>query len=295
MNFRSIALVVCITTLIFHATQAQPSWLYKLPKPGNKTYLYVVEYASGRTELEARNQAIIRVFQSNIMRLGYRISSSEITEAVQKGKTFEDIAILHRIPVNKVCEYTERVAQGYQSYVLCQVAKDANIRPNWDDFTKCSRIKRQKIVSKIRETSKDECGYVVIPSMNIMVQNTDLGVATSYDMGVLMCRGSQLGGYNDWRLPTKREIMACYLNAYVIGGFSIIDTSYYLMRYDHSTRRWSSDKGYDIDIMNFKNGVILETKEKDIPRYNVRAVRTMDSWELELLQKKKAGNILELR
>lgn len=286
-----------LLTLLFLCslcTRAQPSWLYKLPKPGNQTYLYVVESASGRTELEARNQAIIRVFQSNIMRFGYRISSSEITEAVQKGKTFEDIAILHRIPVNKVCEYTEHLSRGYRCYVLCQVAKDADIRPIWNDFTKCSRIKRQN-ASKKKATPKDECGYVVIPSLKIMVQKEDLGQGTHY-VGEQMCGSSQLGGYNDWRLPTERELMACYLNADLIGGFKtgedVMDKKdkekavYWI--YTRSDIFWNSkEKG-----INFSTGEVLNIEVQKI--CNIRAVRTMESKELKRFHRKRRC-ILELR
>lgn len=198
------------------STQAQPRWLYKLPKPGNKTYLYVVESASGRTELEARNQAIIRVFQSNIMRLGYRISSSEITEAVQKGKTFEDIAILHRIPVNKICEYTERVAQGYRCYLLCQVAKTTDIKPKWNDFTKCLKIKKKKSITGVSSVEITETNnYVVLPLSKLMVQTTDLG-CFRWREAKAVCKASTEGNYTDWRLPKKKELMTLYVHRKII-------------------------------------------------------------------------------
>lgn len=283
MNFRSILLaVVCITTLFFHTTQAQPRWVYKLPKPGNQTYLYVVESASGRTELEARNQAIIRVFQSNIMRFGYRISSSEITEAVQKGKTFEDIAILHRIPVNKVCEYTERVAQGYRSYVLCQVAKDANVRPVWNDFTKCLTTKNNTIKKKKSDPKEYNYDYIIIPSLGIMVQREDLGVGTSC-VGRRMCNSSQLGGYTNWRLPTVQELMFCYLNADLIGGFITLQN-----QESKDTFYWT--KG--CDAIDFRNGKISCEGSRD--QHNVRAVRTMTDKEIKHFSRKK-NRIVEFR
>ncbi len=263
-------------------TQAQPNWLYKLPKPGNKTYLYVVESASGRTELEARNQAIIRVFQSNIMRLGYRISSSEITEAVQKGKTFEDIAILHRIPVNKVCEYTEHVKQGYRCYVLCQVTRDANIRPIWNDFTKCLTTKNNTKKRKKSNINDTKHAYIVIPSLGIMVQKEDLGIGSSF-VGGKMCSSSQLGGYTNWRLPTVQELMFCYLNADLIGGFRTLQN-----QESKGTFYWTKGN----DAIDFRNGKISYEASRD--QHNVRAVRTMTDKEIKHFSRKK-NRIVEFR
>lgn len=50
--------------------QEKPGWIYNKPTPTNNTYLYVVESATGLTELDARNQAFARVFQSTAMRIG---------------------------------------------------------------------------------------------------------------------------------------------------------------------------------------------------------------------------------
>lgn len=128
---------------LFAMAQERPGWIYNKPTPSNNTYVYVVESASGNTELEARNQAIARVFQTNILRFGMRVSTSEINAAVQQGRSFEDIAILHQIPINKTCEYVERTSTGYRVYLLCQVAKNADGKvPLFDDFGGCYSQKK---------------------------------------------------------------------------------------------------------------------------------------------------------
>ena len=123
--------------------QEKPGWIYNKPKPENNTYLYVVEAATGDTELEARNQAFARVLQSTAMRLGQPINSDEINRAVQSGKDFNVISAQYNIPINKVCEYTEKQSDTYRVYVLCQVAKAGNIIVDFDyEFNGCHDVKQ---------------------------------------------------------------------------------------------------------------------------------------------------------
>lgn len=118
--------------------QVVPAWVSKVPVPGNNTYLYSVESGTATTELEARNQAIVRVFQTMALRLGMPVNSQAISKAVQQGEAIEVISTSYNLPINKVCEYTERVmGGGFRVYVLCQVARVGNIMPQWDVFTDC--------------------------------------------------------------------------------------------------------------------------------------------------------------
>lgn len=132
-----------LMTPLLSVAQERPGWIYNKPTPSNNTYMYIVESASGKTELEARNQAIARVFQSNILRFGQKVSTSEINAAVQQGRSFEDIAILHQIPINKVCEYVDLQYGEYRVYLLCQVARMADGKvPLFDDFGGCYSRKK---------------------------------------------------------------------------------------------------------------------------------------------------------
>lgn len=132
-----------LTTIVFalfvSTTFAQrvPDWVTNKPIPTNDTYLYVIESASGYSELSARNQAMARLFQSTALRLGQPINSEEINRAVQSGTSFEVISRNYNIPINKVCEYTENKSGVYRVYILCQVAKAGNIPVQFDDFTAC--------------------------------------------------------------------------------------------------------------------------------------------------------------
>ena len=117
--------------------QKLPNWVTNKPMPTNSTYEYVVEWATGSTELDARNQALARVFQSTAMRIGQPFDSEEINRAVQRGDDYGVISAKYNIPIKKVCEYAEQKQSTFRVYVLCQVARSGNIRPIFDDFNAC--------------------------------------------------------------------------------------------------------------------------------------------------------------
>lgn len=113
-------------------SQSRPAWTVKLPKSQNSTYIYVCENAIAGLEKDARNQAIARVFQSTAMRIGVPFDSQKVFEAVQQGTDIAIISRKYNIPIYKVCEYTERVGHNYKVYVLCQVAAQGNVPPQFD-------------------------------------------------------------------------------------------------------------------------------------------------------------------
>lgn len=117
--------------------QKLPDWIINKPTPTNSTYLYVVESATGQTEMEARNRAIGEVFRSTAMRIGQPFDSEEIKRALQRGTEYYVISSQYNIPINKVCEYTDNKTSPCRVYVLCQVAKAGNIHVEFDDFSAC--------------------------------------------------------------------------------------------------------------------------------------------------------------
>ena len=117
--------------------QKLPDWIINKPTPTNSTYLYVVESATGQTEMQARNRAIAEVFRSTAMRIGQPFDSEEINRALQRGTEYYVISSQYNIPINKVCEYTDNKTSPCRVYVLCQVAKAGNIHVEFDDFKDC--------------------------------------------------------------------------------------------------------------------------------------------------------------
>lgn len=152
INMKKLLLIL-LTLTIYSVSfgQSMPEWIYKLPKPGNNTYLYEKEMGLGSTENEARNQAIARVFQSTALRIGQPISSDEIFRAVQNNTEFSVIARTFKLNVHKVCEYPTRTVDGnYKVYILYQVAKAGNIEPRFDyNFDECYHVQQYSNASAL--------------------------------------------------------------------------------------------------------------------------------------------------
>ncbi len=138
MNKITLTAIVLVLS-IYASAQNKPDWITKLPKAKNNTYRYMMESAIGSTENEARTQAIARIFQSTGNLLGQPVNAAEINRAVQSATDYRVIARDFNIPINKVCEYSEKLRSGdYRVYVLCQVAKAGNIGVIWTEFNNCN-------------------------------------------------------------------------------------------------------------------------------------------------------------
>lgn len=102
--------------------------------------------------------------------------------------------------------------------------------------------------------------WIEIPAAGIAVQGKDIG---SGDWGSVsaMCKGSTLGGFNDWRLPTKEELMVLYNNREMIGNFQ---NGWY----------WSCNSNtIQTDCINFSTGSL--NMQYNTNKFFGRAVRTL--------------------
>ena len=134
----SLLLSLCITAIAIAQENTPPGWLSRLPLASNTTYMYVMERGNGATYNEAVNNAMLKVIRNTSLRIGVAIDISEVNKALQNGKDWDIVAVQHRIPINKVCEYRERKDEsGFIVAVLCQVAKSGNVYPEFDEFIAC--------------------------------------------------------------------------------------------------------------------------------------------------------------
>lgn len=113
--------------------------------------------------------------------------------------------------------------------------------------------------------------YVILEDAGLMVQKKDLGNVPWEDANIL-CQSSTIGGFNDWRLPTKEELGVLYNNRVLIGNFSNI----------HSTFYWSSTVGDNTSgglnvyyVISFINGSFSLVAGNSYNDCYVRAVRSL--------------------
>lgn len=185
---KGLLLIVAIFSLLTCYAQKidVPGWIFSTPKAKNGTYQYVVESAIGTTEAEARNRAIAQVFLSAMMRIGMPVSSGEINQALQEGKTYGEISMQYNIPINKVCEYSEIVSNGYKVYVLCQVAIP-RVSPNFEEFTGCSDTRKYRNWVAGVESA-------LLPGLGQMTKHRG-GAGTGFLVGELVLVGGAIGIY----------------------------------------------------------------------------------------------------
>ncbi len=103
--------------------------------------------------------------------------------------------------------------------------------------------------------------FIVVPELGIMVQREDLGCGDYYPMEDL-CGNSVVGGFTDWRLPTKAEMSALYNLRHEIGGFG---SRYY----------WVQSSSYIFYFFNMTNGSSSYCQKQNGINGYARAVRTL--------------------
>lgn len=116
--------------------------------------------------------------------------------------------------------------------------------------------------------------WMELPVIGVAVQKKDIGYTDWYSAD-LMCKQSVVGGYIDWRLPTKEELVTIYTERNVIGGFqTIVDAEGYRELYWSSTLMGHKDNKDWYCCVSFV-GDGLYVSSVDVDR-SIRCVRTLD-------------------
>lgn len=120
-----------------------PYWIKRLPVPKSGNFYYRVTIAEGRNYKDAYAEAFaMAVYESYSKLSGIAVSIGSDQQSIKDGvveaiSTIEDGQM--RLPINKVCEYEERVVTSnkVRLYVLWQVANNALDEPQFENFNKC--------------------------------------------------------------------------------------------------------------------------------------------------------------
>ena len=106
---------------------------------------------------------------------------------------------------------------------------------------------------------------IILQNAGIAVQSRDVGIGTYYAIEA-SCEASDLGNYNDWRLPEMHELRILYIQKDEIGGF-ITDP-------ENGKRTYWAYSKYTRFVIDFSNGREGEVSS-DLSTCSGRAVRTL--------------------
>jgi hypothetical protein len=115
-------------------SQYIPQWLYYTPTKTD-TYYYRVSHATAQTEEIALKKAFATAIYESAFAIGIAVDIREL-ERISEDSALVSLSRYVNIPVNLVCQYAEELTtrRGYKVYVLCQVANNVKMKPEYKTF-----------------------------------------------------------------------------------------------------------------------------------------------------------------
>lgn len=132
---RYLCLFLLQGSILLHCMgQNMPQWIQS-PPCKTETYYYRVSQGVGLTEEAALKKAFALAIVESAFAIGVFVDISQL-EKMDGDSLMIEASKFVRIPINKVCQYTEELItrRGYRVYVLCQVANDVHILPDFKTF-----------------------------------------------------------------------------------------------------------------------------------------------------------------
>ena len=140
---RIIATIVLAMAWALVSNAQAPYWVKRLPAPKSGNFYYRVTIAEGRTYKDAYAEAFaMAIYESYSKLKGIAVNINSDQQTIKDG-VVDAISTIDegqmRLPINKVCEYEERVitSNKIRLYVLWQVANNALTDPQFENFNKC--------------------------------------------------------------------------------------------------------------------------------------------------------------
>lgn len=127
---------IMLFSLVGMVAKAQPlpAWV-NMPPARSDTYYYRVSQGVGLTEEEAENRAFATAIMESAFAIGVPVDLNKL-EQIDKDSLLVTASRYVKIPINKVCKHVESLItrRGFRVYVLCQVANDVRIVPQFRTF-----------------------------------------------------------------------------------------------------------------------------------------------------------------
>lgn len=140
---RFLFVITIIMTWVFEINAQVPYWVKRVPTPKSGNFYYRVTIAEGRNYKDAYAEAFaMAVYESYSKLTGIGVNINTSNQQTIKNGVIDAISTDSgqvKLPINKVCEYEERVVTSnrIKLYVLWQVANNSLDDPEFENFTKC--------------------------------------------------------------------------------------------------------------------------------------------------------------
>ena len=123
-------------------------------------------------------------------------------------------------------------------------------------------------------TADPNANIISIPTLGLMIQKYDISSGANWSTANSLCQNSTVGGYSDWRLPTKGELQSLYSYAVSV-NWNANQIGYFYHNSASDSKYWSSTDGssYYYFYVQMSNGSTDDGNEDNT--YRVRAVRNL--------------------
>ena len=124
-------------------------------------------------------------------------------------------------------------------------------------------------------TADPNANIISIPTLGLMIQKYDISSGADWSTAKSLCQNSTVGGYTDWRLPTKGELQSLYSYAVSVNWNTNSVGYFYHNSSAGSCSYWSSSESgsYNYSAVNMSNGSTSSVYYNNT--YRVRAVRNL--------------------
>ena len=131
-----------LSGFLFGQSFGKPYWIDNPPQPqAEGNFYYRVTVAEERTYDKAYAKAFARAILESSWKLGVAVNTKDDVKTLESNIT-DNVNVASQtmnIPMNKVCEYIEEVenSSNLRVFMLWQVATYANLKTQFEPFTKC--------------------------------------------------------------------------------------------------------------------------------------------------------------